>query len=912
MSNQEPKSIIKDKELKHSIDFNFLKRTGIAEIQKLSGKIWTDYNEHDPGVTILENICYALTELGFKTDFSIKDLFFKISEEGESEFLKTFYSPLDILPPAPTTVIDFRKTLIDQINELRNVWIVPKKQSTIGTRINGLYEVLVMVNPDSFNHDDIKQQVKDVLHKNRNLGEDFEEVKILDFENVHFKANISIAPDAIGESVYAEILNVVQENFTPNIPLYSQAEVLDMGYSYEYIHDHPQAVNGYVIEEDLLNSELHHINKIFKSNLIRLISEVEGVNEVYNLSLYIADDLVTNEIIQLSENKIPLLQTEKMIDEGTISLFAGDIAYVADKNVIKYTYEVEKSKHAVKHNRFIERNDTEIKSSMKKEDLKKYYSIQNSFPRTYGITDFGIQGKVSEAREAQVKQLRAYLFFYEQIMSNFLAQLANVDQLFSTKKHLNHTYFYQHLKHINGYKDLIITPEGSDEIPLADINEKFDRVKERRNMFLDHMLARFGEEFLMEAYNAIHRESSSVAKTNFLDQSIEAKCQFLNNYVDISRNKSKGYDHTSDYKESENVSGLEKKISLLFNFKQYGYKKLSDIKSESSLSMGNKESKPTNSTISFNSKDPNLFADILAFGSDRNNYRIEKQGKKYSLSYDNPLNGELIPIYVAPTIKECEDATTKLIEKISVYNQKSEGFHILEHILLRDINSSFRYIYISEGNIELTSPFEYTESQSDRMDFISELLEIGTSKSNYSVKKYGDYYKLLLSKKGLPFQVTSSEFLDKQSAELAIEDLIEELKQTDIDDDDLDLRMHLDQDMSNVAVYDEDPYSLQISFVCPHWSGRFRSEKMKYLFENVVKLNAPAHLKINFLWLKLEEMTEFEGYYERWLDIKTNDSSNRKKLDKLSKVLLLLLKKYNEGEDKALAKELKTARDSVK
>ena len=41
-----------------------LREMGIEEIQKLSGKIWTDFNLHDPGVTILEQLCYALTDLG--------------------------------------------------------------------------------------------------------------------------------------------------------------------------------------------------------------------------------------------------------------------------------------------------------------------------------------------------------------------------------------------------------------------------------------------------------------------------------------------------------------------------------------------------------------------------------------------------------------------------------------------------------------------------------------------------------------------------------------------------------------------------------------------------------------------------------------------------------------------------------
>lgn len=53
----ESKGFFKDQQLKPSMDFNFLKNKGIDYIQKLSGDIWTDYNDHDPGVTILEQLC---------------------------------------------------------------------------------------------------------------------------------------------------------------------------------------------------------------------------------------------------------------------------------------------------------------------------------------------------------------------------------------------------------------------------------------------------------------------------------------------------------------------------------------------------------------------------------------------------------------------------------------------------------------------------------------------------------------------------------------------------------------------------------------------------------------------------------------------------------------------------------------
>ena len=81
MSN-EPKFIPVNEELPKGMNFPLLKRMAIDFAQDLSGDIWTDFNEHDPGVTILENICYALTELSYKTQFDFEKLLFAESDDS--------------------------------------------------------------------------------------------------------------------------------------------------------------------------------------------------------------------------------------------------------------------------------------------------------------------------------------------------------------------------------------------------------------------------------------------------------------------------------------------------------------------------------------------------------------------------------------------------------------------------------------------------------------------------------------------------------------------------------------------------------------------------------------------------------------------------------------------------------------
>jgi hypothetical protein len=50
MSENKHISIPKNIETQDQTDFHFLRRTGIEYIEGLGGKLWTDYNSHDPGL----------------------------------------------------------------------------------------------------------------------------------------------------------------------------------------------------------------------------------------------------------------------------------------------------------------------------------------------------------------------------------------------------------------------------------------------------------------------------------------------------------------------------------------------------------------------------------------------------------------------------------------------------------------------------------------------------------------------------------------------------------------------------------------------------------------------------------------------------------------------------------------------
>ena len=57
-----------------SVDYYQLRREGIGHVQQAGHQQWTDYNIHDPGITILEALCYAITDVGYRIEWDIEDI----------------------------------------------------------------------------------------------------------------------------------------------------------------------------------------------------------------------------------------------------------------------------------------------------------------------------------------------------------------------------------------------------------------------------------------------------------------------------------------------------------------------------------------------------------------------------------------------------------------------------------------------------------------------------------------------------------------------------------------------------------------------------------------------------------------------------------------------------------------------
>lgn len=128
-----------------SQDFSFLRSEGLTIIQALASGSWTDHNLHDPGITLLEAMCYAVTEAGLRTGMDMKDLLASSGTVRSPEF----FTASRVLPTAPVTAVDVRKVLINH-PQVRNAWAFPQKSLPLGR-----YSVLLEFEQESLNSNNL-------------------------------------------------------------------------------------------------------------------------------------------------------------------------------------------------------------------------------------------------------------------------------------------------------------------------------------------------------------------------------------------------------------------------------------------------------------------------------------------------------------------------------------------------------------------------------------------------------------------------------------------------------------------------------------------------------------------------------------------------------------------------------------
>lgn len=978
---KEPASIPKEPIVPDSQNYALLKSTGVDNVQELAGDIWTDYNEHDPGVTILEQLAFAITELSYKVGLPIEDLLYAKRQKPFDAKDNAFFPSHEVFPCSPINQIDYRRLLIDNLYPVvKNAWLVPLESGAFGVNMSGLFQVnLILSNNDLDLRRKVREDAYRLLNKNRNLCEDFEKIRVLMPLNLAIKADIAIDPKMHTEQVIAQIMFTISNSITPSVRFKSMEDLLEEGKSIEEIFNGPSPKHGFV-DPDSLNASGKKPEWFIQNpaRLVASIREIPGVEKVSQLEIgtYVlqpelpkgfrlieklkGDDEHDGYYLTTTEKKLPRghkikvvknakkdlpagfyalreddqipdgfypqLDTTQMLDMRDIRCTVEGLAYEYDTEAVKKSYERMSAELLTQYQHEVEYPSINGKSKRSVEEMAYYASIQSGFPEIYGIGNFGVPRARPIEWRKHARHLKAYLFFFEQIMADYLGQLTNFYKLFSLEPTIEKSYFHQVARIPN--QDMILKPgqtledlqEAVDRIGLA-----FDPTSERRNRALDHLLARFGEEFLSEAYNAITRNAIEENQQKYEDELIKAKLRFLKNIGELGRDRGKGLDYlsysggneASDYVTHN--SALQKRLALLFNMKDHQHVSLADaVRDANGVSFGKRKGKSATKTegknsFNFSAKNRDILSIVMNEGLERESFAIEENPKKKGefLIFFNVqgagAGASKDPVFTGASESACEAAITALIKRVRELNASSEGFHLVEHILLRPVGDvMYTWYLVREGRIFLETPV-LEETAYDEV-FKKQLLDRGSDPDNYITTGTPDEgFTLVLTGKDGSIIAYKEGYIDESSAERERDRIILLIPQ--INDPDSGLVIRKEQHIPKGALLSDDFYSLELSVILPAWPVRFRNDKFRALFEQVVKLNVAAHTQVDCYWLDLAEMADFEKVFLEWRTEKAKIRPKQPWLDELSWCLVILMKYFKDPNDPLVVKELLGLRD---
>lgn len=695
----------------------------------------------------------------------------------------------------------------------------------------------------------VLQQVKLSYCAKRNLCEDLEDVKLLLPQDVEVRVSIDLTNKAKNpEQIIAKALFAIDQYLNPAIPFYKLQELLDEGMPVEKIYEGPLLRYGFIKQQEICDFDRR--TTVYNSDLIRLIACQEGVEAVRDLLSCSSIDGV--DVISPEENCFDLeksgcyyfrLNLKENLKAEKICCFKGNVMVDLDMAVIEYEFNRLKSELPKR-----ELNDEclELPES-KAVNLEDWHSVQHDLPRVYGIGEDGLSTVHETARHAKAKQLKGYLMLFEQLMANFLSQLANVRDLFSMESNVYHSYFYQPLYSLPNIEPLFKAKVDSGAswntfmanvsndymLALEKAAEDYSSFLERRNRFLDHLLGRVAEDIIdFENWvSATYKDDPDF----ILEELIRVKQNLIKNYPDLSAPRATALNYCKkkggvpDVWNTENISGYLRRVCAkigLINCRRRnlcGSIKVGDVFTINQFSWAG-------TTIwSFylrNESGNLLLVNPLAFstgaqldlridevidnGIYRENFEIKttSTGKYYANLIDP--DAPSVRLGVTPFF-DSKDELRALIDEVILLLRRSfnnEGIHLVEHILLRPQNKEY----------QLLCPFLCSREQTKAKRYLH------------------DPYSFVMT---------------------------------------IVLPSGYERDFS-------DPDAVPIAM---DWFPHFRDLNYRQMVETVLRKEAPAHIYLSIYWLDCDtsgiltehlSLNHFESLYQIWLEELCLDDNARK------------------------------------
>lgn len=807
--------------------------------------------------------------------------------------------------------------------------------SPVPVALNGLYNICLdlenRIDPDDILAvNEIKAAVRKRLSAYRNLDEDFCAIDVVGVKPICVEANIAAADNADVNEVMAKIIYRIQEFLSTGPQFNSLREMLDRGLSCDEIFQGPLLEQGFLDDEEVEQARLRRV--IYKSDLYQQIIDVEGVVAISCLKIQLCR---TSDRVCAYENEwcLDICQKEQSEADGKFLQTIKDPSQVgkyATSITCKYKplLNIQSSNICFQKGGMVIPTDPqevaeklELMESLNRRpavggerdiavpagnyrDLDRYQSIQEDFPLVYRIGKGQISSSFPNERKAQVKQMKAYLTFFDQLLANYLAQLGKLKDNLSVNADPNDP--------VLASRSMLGLDPSIDELffQMYQVNE--GNIQKLSDPFPDHLLTKLD---VMKSLPPMHREPFlRAAKEIFSMEEIEKPVQEGEGPDQQAENSAQKGEKAATKNEDEKVITALLTHAILPDY------------------YANQLSQMVENDLERHQRRNKILDHLIArFGERFTDYALSL----YSSSPDDPCKAAKINI--KDDLLHCKTEFLKSIPLIG--SHRGKGFDYMDKdcctqeelfwktdnvpgmqkrvnrlLCLKhtgrvqlscqpkvtvekdiDVDNSFYSYVVVDADREPNDPRrtvylrgtkEYTLRGKGKreLDKIREALlnannEIkvpGVDKRQLFVDGTGPFY-LKLRDADANIVAESQPLNAKEAADDLRDQMMGRIFSDDCDTEGFHVIEHvllrpIAKAVPSLAPIDlcgckvSDPYSFWISVIALDNWKRFSAENGgRAFFEQTVRRETPAHLGICFLWLSGEQMFRFEKAYKNWL-----------------------------------------------
>lgn len=827
-----------------AMDYEFLRAEGMRYLEETISAVWTDYNAHDPGITLLELLCFGITDIAYRTSFEDRDLF--ASNPNEPSGASPFFTAREVLTCSPVTANDYRRLILDRfVGKIRNAWVEPvtqplhadtakrilsqkKNSETLTFPIRGLNRIRLQFDNALAGEDKkserqaVTKEVERLYHQHRNLGEDLESISGTDTTPIRVCADIKLTPDADIEATHATLVHALQSFLNPRIPRYRLGELVEKGFSAEEIFDGPPLQHGFILEDDLERST--SVSKVRASDLIAVMLRVPGVVAIPKLLLNYAG---LSEDSNEWELEIPASREPALDFEEARLRFYKDLIPFRPNNARSRTLLEQLDQADAEAIASLDAEDFDIPSG-RWQDLSEFTSLQENLPATYGVGSRGTGRDPAPQSIAKARQLKAYLLVFDQLLSNTLGQLTHLQELFSHNRTVRQSLFANPVSDVPELDRLLKPIAHRNDLSEQEIKDAYTAAMQgslqdetfetaQRSKLLDHLLARFGEAFsdhVLMRYSAVGAQS--------LQEVLSGKAQFLSELPRLAARRASGHDIRDPEQvwDTDNVSGFKQRLERILGFPSFKRRSLSDVTFDL-----------------YEEKDED----------DKSEIRFRIVDRK------------------AKTKKTVLSGTSKYKDKTEATIAMKKAIHLAlnpaNYEMRRTKNNRF-YLVIIDRDVD---PVDVVAMRKQYFKTEAEAIEAQLSIADLLADRYSEegsfvVEHILFRPRGTNWPLLPAPCEAKPTRPLSW-----------------------------------DPYSHHVHIVLPGWGNRLSEPDFRNFVEQTIRRELPAHLIARVCFVSRDEMGKFEKAYRNWLAALASRKDLPKKLAPLLKSLESLYTIYPEG-----------------